>query len=218
MPIYQSKPKYVNAYQYDGDFQNQSGEYYAPDWVVEAFKNGYLFYRDAGELYIRGEIVDVHVHVGDYLILEDDKVITCGDKDEFESRYDYLENEDDNLFRTLYLNFHPTNVWCVVDWRTFVKYHGNGKYECKYLVGDDTTDDIFHVINRIVDMNQWKGSTTLQVIEREIEGCTPQQVAVTIAQDLPVDMQEEEFSGTTAECADYMTNFLKSIIDKRDNS
>ena len=40
----------LEAFQYDGDMQNSDGEYYVPEWAVEALKTGKLCYvnMDAG--------------------------------------------------------------------------------------------------------------------------------------------------------------------------
>lgn len=42
---YRKKPVVIEAFQYDGDFMNQNGEYYVPQWAVEAHENGTLFFE-----------------------------------------------------------------------------------------------------------------------------------------------------------------------------
>ncbi len=41
---YRKKPVVIEAFQYDGDLMNRNGEYYVPQWAVEAFENGILFF------------------------------------------------------------------------------------------------------------------------------------------------------------------------------
>ena len=38
MAKYRRKSKEIEAFQYDGDFMNSNGEYYVPEWAVEALK------------------------------------------------------------------------------------------------------------------------------------------------------------------------------------
>lgn len=49
MAKYRRKPKEIEAFQYDGDFMNSSGEYYVPEWAVEALENGILYYGSQNE-------------------------------------------------------------------------------------------------------------------------------------------------------------------------
>lgn len=87
MAIYRSKPVFISAFQYDGDLKGTDGKYYVPDWAVKAFEDGYLRYKDAGELYLGGQIVDLHVKVGDYLIRRDNGCIDVMDAEIFEANY-----------------------------------------------------------------------------------------------------------------------------------
>ena len=57
----------VEAFQYDGDFKNQNGEYYIPQWAVEAYENGTLFF-DGPTLKVKTLEGDVTVDVNDYII------------------------------------------------------------------------------------------------------------------------------------------------------
>ena len=57
----------VEAFQYDGDFKNQNGEYYIPQWAVEACENGILFF-DGPTLKVKTLEGDVTVDVNDYII------------------------------------------------------------------------------------------------------------------------------------------------------
>lgn len=88
MAIYRSKPRFVIAFQYDGDFKGTDGKYYAPDWAVRALESGQLVYKDAGELYIRADVVDLHVAVSDYLIYNSDSgYIDRMDAETFEAQF-----------------------------------------------------------------------------------------------------------------------------------
>lgn len=72
---YRKKPVEIEAFQYDGDLMNSKGEYYVPDWAVEAFENGIMYYNipvspliPPHELYIKTLEGTHHVSVGDYVI------------------------------------------------------------------------------------------------------------------------------------------------------
>ena len=70
---YRKKPVEVEAFQYDGDFQNSNGNFYVPDWAVEAFREGIIHYGDREpqkpwELYITTLEGEHHVSVNDYII------------------------------------------------------------------------------------------------------------------------------------------------------
>lgn len=41
---YRKKPVVIEAFKYDGDLMDKYGNYYVPQWAVEAYKNGTLFY------------------------------------------------------------------------------------------------------------------------------------------------------------------------------
>lgn len=64
---YRKKPVVIEAFQYDGDFINQNGEYYIPQWAVEAYENGTLFF-DGATLKVKTLEGDVTVDVNDYII------------------------------------------------------------------------------------------------------------------------------------------------------
>ena len=58
----------VEAFQYDGDMVYSNGEPHAPAWALQALEDGIMYYKDAGELYIKTLEGDRHVSVGDYII------------------------------------------------------------------------------------------------------------------------------------------------------
>lgn len=74
---FQKKPVVIEAFQYDGDFMNSKGKYYVPDWAVKAYERGALFYGTyrsgdkelPGAFFVKTLEGDMHVNVGDYLIL-----------------------------------------------------------------------------------------------------------------------------------------------------
>lgn len=74
MAKYKKKPVVIEAFQYDGDLKGSDGKYYVPDWAVEAFKNGTLFYMSLSPLYPPYELHvktlegNMRVSVGDYII------------------------------------------------------------------------------------------------------------------------------------------------------
>jgi hypothetical protein len=71
--VYKHKPTKVEAFQYDGDFKTQDGNYYVPKWAVDALvEHHVLQYRDAGDLYIveEGPVLTI-VEVGDFIVNDD---------------------------------------------------------------------------------------------------------------------------------------------------
>ncbi len=69
---YVKKPIRVEAFRYDGDFQDRNGKYYVPNWAVKAFLEGKLFFRASGnlggELFLKDNYKIQHINVGDYVI------------------------------------------------------------------------------------------------------------------------------------------------------
>lgn len=65
---YRKKPVEIEAFQYDGDMIFSSGTPYAPDWALKAIKDGVMYYKGQGELYIKTLEGDHHVSAGDYVI------------------------------------------------------------------------------------------------------------------------------------------------------
>lgn len=41
---YQKKPVVIEAFRYDGDLKGPDGNYYVPDWAVDAFEKGIMHY------------------------------------------------------------------------------------------------------------------------------------------------------------------------------
>lgn len=68
MARYRKRPVTIDAFCYDGDLKNSDGRYYVPDWAVEAYQNGIIYYKGQGELYIKTLEGDHYASVGDYII------------------------------------------------------------------------------------------------------------------------------------------------------
>lgn len=74
MAKFRKKPVAIEAFQYDGDLIDRNGNPYVPEWAMDAFKAGVLFYNslDADgvpcELFIKTLEGTHHASVGDYII------------------------------------------------------------------------------------------------------------------------------------------------------
>lgn len=89
---YRTKLVTVEAFKYDGDLMDKDGNYYVPQWAVEAYKNGTLFYGcgvGGDELFIEATPESVHrVGVGDYIVRSaTGKIYPCK-PDIFEQTYE----------------------------------------------------------------------------------------------------------------------------------
>ena len=72
---YRKKPVEIEAFQYDGDLMNSDGNYCVPQWAVDVFEAGIMYYDSMYlvggspcELFIRTLEGRLHVSVGDYII------------------------------------------------------------------------------------------------------------------------------------------------------
>lgn len=93
--IYRKRPVVIEAFNYDGDLMDKYGNYYVPQWAVEAYKNGALFYGcgvGGDELFIEATPESVHrVGVGDYIVRSaTGKIYPCK-PDIFEQTYEEVE-------------------------------------------------------------------------------------------------------------------------------
>lgn len=91
------KPITIECFKYDGDLKNSNGKYYVPDWAVEAEKNGTIFFKDQGEMYIKTLEGDHHASVGDYIIQGVNGELYPCKPDIFEKTYN-LQKADGNNF------------------------------------------------------------------------------------------------------------------------
>lgn len=64
---YRKKPVEIEAFQYNGDFQNSKGEFYIPSWAIKAYREGTLFFDD-GILKVKTLEGDMIASVGDFII------------------------------------------------------------------------------------------------------------------------------------------------------
>ena len=64
---YRKKPIVIEAFQYDGDFQNREGIFYIPTWGIKAYREGTLFF-DGDTLKIKILEGTMTVTEGDYII------------------------------------------------------------------------------------------------------------------------------------------------------
>ena len=88
------KPVTIECFKYDGDIKNSNGEYYVPEWAVEAEKNGTIFFKDQGEMYIKTLEGDHHASVGDYIIRGVNGELYPCKPDIFEKTYDIVVGDD----------------------------------------------------------------------------------------------------------------------------
>lgn len=71
---YRKKPVVIEAFKYDGDFQDKDGKYYIPQWGVDAYKKGVLFFKSLDTLghpcalFVKTLEGDMKASVGDYII------------------------------------------------------------------------------------------------------------------------------------------------------
>lgn len=92
---YRKKPVEIEAFQYDGDLKGSDGGYYVPEWAVEAFEEGVLFYNtfegQPHELFVITLEGIMHVSVNDYIIKGiNDELYPCK-PDIFEQTYEKVE-------------------------------------------------------------------------------------------------------------------------------
>lgn len=102
MAKYREKPVEIEAFKYDGDLMNSHGEWYVPDWAVQAYKVGKLFYGYEGLigeeppvlLFVKTAKGRKLINVGDYVILRKNGEISPCEPDIFELTY---EKADENI-------------------------------------------------------------------------------------------------------------------------
>lgn len=85
------KPVTIECFKYDGDLKNSNGEYYVPEWAVEAEKNGTIFFKDQGEMYIKTLEGDHRASVGDYIIRGVNGELYPCKPDIFEKTYEFVD-------------------------------------------------------------------------------------------------------------------------------
>lgn len=94
---YRKRPAVVEAFQYNGDLKDSDGEYHVPQWAVEAFENGVIFYEipveigGARDLFIKASRGAYCVSIGDYIIQGVHGEIYPCKRDIFEKTYVRVE-------------------------------------------------------------------------------------------------------------------------------
>lgn len=93
---YRKKSVVIEAFQYDGDMKYSNGNYYVPDWAVNALDDGTMFYGDntPGELFIKTLEGTHHVSVGDYVIRGVQGELYPCKPDIFEKTYELLNKTE----------------------------------------------------------------------------------------------------------------------------
>ncbi len=98
MAKYRRKFKEIEAFKYDGDFMNSSGEYYVPEWAVDALKSGILYYDSQNEnephstLFlstIDGFVMDIKI--GYYIVRQPNGVISACTESYLNEQYEIIE-------------------------------------------------------------------------------------------------------------------------------
>ena len=90
---YRNKPVVVEAFQFDGDFNDRNGNYYVPEWAVKGLKREYFTFEDSGDLYIYTLEGKMLVNVGDYIIKGIKGEFYPYKPDIFEATYELAEKE-----------------------------------------------------------------------------------------------------------------------------
>lgn len=107
---YRKKPITVEAFQYNGDLKDSDGQYYVPDWAVNAFEENIMYYGSLDvatppcELFIKTLEGVHHVSVGDYVIKGLQGELYPCKPDIFEKTYEAVEEqttEQKRAFETL---------------------------------------------------------------------------------------------------------------------
>lgn len=94
---YKKKPVVIEAFQYDGDLKGTDGNYYVPDWAVDAFETNVIHLgneskgEDSTELYIETLEGTHHVSVNDYVIKGVNGELYPCKPDIFEKTYEAVE-------------------------------------------------------------------------------------------------------------------------------
>lgn len=71
---YRKKPVEIDVFRYDGELIDKCGKPYVPDWVMQAFQNGIMYFdsvdnnTQACELFISTLEGPHHASVGDYIV------------------------------------------------------------------------------------------------------------------------------------------------------
>lgn len=87
---YRKKPVIIESFKFDGDFMDSNGIYYVPEWAVDAYKQGILYFEGA-DLFVK-TLEGVHAaSCGDYIIKGVKGEIYPCKPDIFEMTYERVE-------------------------------------------------------------------------------------------------------------------------------
>lgn len=88
---FRTKPAEVEAFQYDGDFQDCNG-WYVPQWAIDANKAGILYFDELNgvpaELFVKTPAGARHVALDDYVIKGADGNLYPCNRAVFEATYE----------------------------------------------------------------------------------------------------------------------------------
>lgn len=99
---FRKKPVVIEAFQYDGDLRGSDGNYYVPEWAVNAYNDEIIYYdsllpnEPPCELFIKTLECVCHASVGDYIIQGANGELYPCKPDIFENTYDNVGSEEAN--------------------------------------------------------------------------------------------------------------------------
>lgn len=87
---YRKNPVVIEAFQYDGDFKKQDGDFYIPDWAEKAYEQDILIFRGA-DLFVKTLEGEMLVGLDDYIIKGVQGELYPCKPDIFEATYEIVE-------------------------------------------------------------------------------------------------------------------------------
>lgn len=96
---YRKKPVVIEAFKYDGDLTDENGSFYIPEWAINAYSKGVLFYSSLDsnnppcELFIKTLEGNMLVNVGDFIIKGINSELYPCKPDIFEKTYEPIKEE-----------------------------------------------------------------------------------------------------------------------------
>lgn len=91
---YLKNPEIVKAFQYDGDLKNREGDYYVPQWAIDAEGNGRLCYETYKEveLFLETSQGPMLIEVSDYAFMDSMGQFCVLPRDVFEAKYSKVDS------------------------------------------------------------------------------------------------------------------------------
>jgi len=94
---YRKKPIVIEAFKYDGNFQDSTGKFYVPMWAENAYYEGALYFKkeknEPQALFISRWETDIRVSVGDYIIRGIEGELYPCKPDIFGATYDLVDEQ-----------------------------------------------------------------------------------------------------------------------------